>query len=170
MDHSQPKRFTKPRLYIFIGAAGVILGLAGVLVLHFVFPPALIPKEYVQKALFPLYMPTRWPAGFTVDATSYQMRDGALIFIARNDDGRTINVTEQAKPTDFDFAGFYSLRLNQARTLANVPYQSVWGGIIPDGKTTMLSTLTDSSWLIITSSSRFSETEYRQLVQSLRRQ
>jgi|GEM_PF-1443780 len=170
MDSPQPRHLSKPRWYALVGGVGVAVGLVGILILRLVFPPATIPKDYVQKALYPLYAPTHWPAGFVVDTASYQMRDGALIFTARNDDGHTINVAEQAKPTDFDFASFYQQRLSQAKTLTNVPHQSVWGGIVPDRKTTMLSVLTDSSWLIITSSSHFSETDYQQLVRSLRKQ
>lgn len=60
-----------------------------------------IPRTYAQHVSYPLFYPTRLPAGYMVDRNSFETRDkSVLIFSIKASDGRTIAVAQQAKPPD----------------------------------------------------------------------
>jgi len=106
-----------------------------------------IPRSLASKTLFPVYIPKSLPKGYFIANDSYQIKDGALIFAAHDQKGRTISITEQARPQNFDFTNFYQTNLQNAKSIPHAPYPSVIGVI--QGTNRLASVTATDTWMLI---------------------
>lgn len=63
-----------------------------------------IPGNYKSQLKFPAYYPRQLPSGYTVDESSFEVKDGSLLFNLRGEDGKNIPVSEQIPPKGFNVA------------------------------------------------------------------
>lgn len=127
-----------------------------------------IPRPIAEKVLFDLYVPAQLPKGYTVKDDSYIVKDRALIFYAAKEDGSRIIFSEQPRPKSFDFVGFYQQQLKNAKSIRGSQYASVTGKL--ENGYTLLSTLTDTTWLLITTQAAISEQDLGSITAHLQQQ
>ncbi|MDB5178285.1 MAG: hypothetical protein JWN01_228 [Patescibacteria group bacterium] len=168
-----PTRRRPPR-WAYISAGGLLLTLllagGGIAAWRSTHSLATVPANVAERTLFPIYRLTYVPAGFTLDQNSYAVQDGALIFQAITPAGENIAVTETALPPKFDFTSFYDKNFQDAKNLqSKTPYTAILGTLKSNGRRAV-SIETTTTWIIITSRHRFSESEAIQLAKGLRRQ
>jgi hypothetical protein len=156
----------------FLLTTGTLLAISGSIIAWTIWadPSIRVPQDYARKVLSPIYIPARLPVGYKIDPNSYLVREGALIMSARHENGRAIAISQQAKPVGFDFHDFYERQLTQAQTLPRTPHPSVYGTTTQDNKTTLLSIIADSTWIIVTSKTKLSEADLRLIATHLKRQ
>lgn len=127
-----------------------------------------VPASLAQQVLFPIYMPTSLPHGFTINPDSYQNSEGALLFYATNASADKIIFTEQIKPPDFNFADFYRKSLSNSRSVPGTPFTSIIG--TSEDKTALMSIQADPTWLLITSKASHASDYFEYIAKRLKRQ
>lgn len=89
------------KIWLFVLAGTIIIGtLAFVTIGRQLLTPS-FPKGLQQQAAFSLYYPTKLPAGYTINESTYSYESGVVQFTIGSDKGNIV-VTQQAKPTAFD--------------------------------------------------------------------
>lgn len=113
-------------------------------------PPVQIPLSLRQKISFQPHLPQVLPGNYQVDPQSFIVDQGALVYQIRDATGEVITFAEQSKPKAVDFfTTFYESQLKNPKILNRTPYSSTTGQA-HDGKSTVLSIVTDKTWLLIT--------------------
>jgi hypothetical protein len=114
-------------------------------------PAVSIPQAVIDTTLFPIYVPAQLPAGFALDEKTIASNDGVLVFQLK-DGTRTIAVSEQSMPANFDFTAFYEKQMKGARTIGGTPFHSVVGEmIVQEGQgAKFLSIRADATWVVVT--------------------
>ena len=156
---------------VCILAVGAAVGVGAAIFSHRKVGVASIPASVQTAVHFQLYAPTVLPGTFRISPTSYSLQENAsiVVFTATDETGSTINITEQAKPNDLNFANFYATQMQNTATLDDVPYSSVWGKS-PDGGRNMLSVVTDTTWILVSSTAPITEDNMKDIAKGLRPQ
>ena len=151
-------------LLVVVGgfAAGLLLGKRGGGVAS-----AKVPQHVAEQLLFPLYLPTQLPSGYSLPANSYSVDDSTLFFHFLTPNGDKILATEEAKPSGFDFTAFYQQQLQSVKNLQHVPFSSVMGKT--DQQELLLSIVTDKTWILIHGKTA-SEADLRAIAEHMKRQ
>jgi hypothetical protein len=150
---------------IAVGGLAVVLLTVALLERRSIAGQPMVPKTIAERILFPLYLPSQLPKGYSVPSVSFREQDGVLLFYASKGNDR-ISFSEQSKPQNFDFTAFHQKNITQAKSLQDVPYPSVLGEASNGNK--LLSVTTDTTWLLITSKTA-SEDELRLIAERLKR-
>ena len=129
---------------------------------------ARVPDVVSETVLFPIYMPAKLPAGYTIDPTSYNSSQGVLLFVASNQKNQKIIFTEQPKPQEFDIPAFYQKSLTDPRSVPRSTYPSIIGK--SDKDTWLLSVQADTTWIIVTTKIPKPEAALAVIARSLQRQ
>lgn len=163
-------RFGGRSRLILIGGILVLL-LAGAV--GFVFyqnrkPLIAIPAAITKEISFPIYIPKQLPDGFSVELSSFQhiSSEGVLLFQATDKAGDKLVFSEQPKPENFDFNDFNTKQLINSKSLPNVPYPTTIGKTI-DKQTTLISIVTDRTWIIATTQTELSNQQLLDVAASL---
>ena len=129
-----------------------------------------LPQEVVSKTLFPIYVPSQLPAGFTLDDKTIGNDGDVLVFQIKDESNRVIAITEQSIPANFNFTDFYEKQVKGARTLGGTPFHSVIGESItkegPGFK--MLSIRADNTWVMV-SGQNIGDSELEFIAKNLRK-
>lgn len=123
------------------------------------------PRHIVERINFSVYLPKKLPGNYYVESNSFTLKEGVLIFKAIDGTGGVITFTEQQKPKDFNFDDFYKQHLKEARTLSDTPYPSTYG---LNGKTKMVSIVTEDTWIIGNSSSSLHKDDMQHIAQNIK--
>ena len=151
--HSKGKGW-KWKIIIGITVTVLIVCVAGAILLVRSHSGVKPPRDILEKVGFPLYIPQRLPGTYKVDDKSYNF-DGdekVLVFRATDAADGAIAITEQGKPSNFNPDDFYKSQLKDAKTVNGVKYPAVIGKG-PVGDTTILSIITDKTWIMVTTTS-----------------
>ena len=172
MGEERRARPHKLRLPIIIGAglvllAGGVVG-GGFLAARWPAGSVKIPPSVAEQVLFPMYT-TGLPKNYRLLAGSFKTQEGTVSFGLRAKAGQTVTITEQAKPQEFDYTAFYQQQMAHPKNLQGGPYPSVLGSVAVNGTTSLLSIVTDKTWLLITSKNA-SEADLRFIAQHVHRQ
>lgn len=111
-------------------------------------PAPTFPVSIIEKATFPLYYPTGLPEGFTVDESSIDMSDKALIFTISYGDGSKLIISEQPRPVSLDIEKFHIERFVEPQTYFINDNRIVVGKLL---STITASIPKDTTWIIIKS-------------------
>ena len=117
-----------------------------------------LPAAVTQKVAFKPSV-TKLPDGFTIDAASAETEDGVLAYVAKNAAGESLVVSEQPKPTAKKIASFETENIQQSQSVSGARYPSMIGDAPVGGK--IVSITTDTTWLIISSTSAQAEANLR---------
>jgi len=152
----------QPQKWIIITGAillTALLSLSGILVWRHTHSRS-IPKSITQQLLFPVYRINYLPPGFTLDRSSFQIKDNVLIFQAINaKTGQNIAITESATPQKIDFPSFYQKSLSNVKNLqGQVPYPTVTGKLNTNQRTT-ISITPPSAWILMTTEANLDQAE-----------
>jgi len=101
----QTIRPRRAKLYslVSLGAAVLVVAIVavtGTVLRHPSSAASPIPMAYTSGLDFPLFYPTKLPAGYRVDKTSFQRKDGVLIFNIVAPNGKDLAVSEEASPSN----------------------------------------------------------------------
>jgi hypothetical protein len=164
----EPRRWHRKKIWAWGGvvAAGLVLGLA--IVGYEIATRPRVPEVVVEAVPFGLFVPTRLPAGFRLDAGSYHYvpREGTAVFQASTKADDHIVFTEQAKPEGVDVGKINEQQMIELKTLSDVPYPSMIGKT-PDHKTTLLSVVAGNTWIMVSTQAAVSNEDLRAIALGL---
>jgi hypothetical protein len=171
MDQAGDQR---PLIQINLSARNFLIGLGclacsvviAAITISLIKPHSPFPNKIRQEALFQLYYPSQLPDGYSIDASSYHVKDGAVIFGAVSASGSTIAFSEQAVPKEFDFSGFYQ-GLTHAKRVDSAQFSTVQGST-PD-RATVMSVVANSTWILLTSHQQMRDQDVKLVANHLRR-
>ena len=144
---TKSSKLGKPLLIGLAVLSVVVVFFGGLLIARLVSPRSPIPAAIKSQLGFTAHTPSKLPSGYHFVPESFQHQEKVLIYRVSNGQNDLI-FTEQAKPSGFDFLGFYKDQMSEAKTLSNTPYESVLGKAA-NGQTTILSIVTDKTWIIM---------------------
>lgn len=108
--------WTRP---LWLSVAGIVLVASVAIAVLLVRPgkAALIPQTIQTQVAFPLYQPGWLPAGYTIDAQSFDATSQVVTFSITNAqaNGKLV-VTEQPQPPQTNIDTFYTQQLTEVRT------------------------------------------------------
>lgn len=130
--------------------------------------PVRIPGEATEGVTFPIYIPQKLPDGYKLDEKSFKYvpSEGVFVFQATNKAGDNLVFSEQGKPTSLNLDDFTGRQLIDARKLPNLPFSATTGKTL-DKKNTLLSVVTDTTWLIMTTTSEVDNQELHDVAAGL---
>ncbi|HVS78942.1 MAG TPA: hypothetical protein VHD84_01475 [Candidatus Saccharimonadales bacterium] len=123
-----------------------------------------IPDKISSEVLFPLYYPASLPAGYSIDQNSFDLDNEVVVFGAKNSSGKTIAITEQPKPDNFDFDTFYSQHLSATKQVVTRSGNAVIGLM---NTNPVASLATDKTWVIVTFPANMPANNVEQTTESL---
>ncbi len=128
--------------YVRVGVVVVVLA-AGVLVVVLTSTSSPVPKSIVSAAQFPVLYPKTFPAGYGVDPATMSITSGVLVFVIQAPLKTNLNVSEQAKPGNFDFT----------QLTGDMQFQTTYGNAIlkVNGNQTTASLVASKTWVLINS-------------------
>lgn len=151
-----------------LGAVGFVLRKpVGSFVSDLLAPPSPFSAEVTEKAGFPLYYPTKLPAGYKIETDSVrQPEEGVVIYAITTDDGKRFNINLQKKPAGLNLDPLYNALTEIKET--DTKFGKVKTGTSGEGMQ-ITNILTDQSWIIINSSKdTLTQEDLVKLVNSLR--
>ncbi|HSW75105.1 MAG TPA: hypothetical protein VLG16_04535 [Candidatus Saccharimonadales bacterium] len=115
---------------------------------------------------FPLYYPTRLPAGYHLDTkTVGKPQDGVVVLTINGPKNQNIYMSQEIRPGTFDFGGYYNnfsdkkLIVTEAGTIAV--------GHIDNGYTSIGSLATSRTWVIVNTKASVDLNQLTVLLESL---
>lgn len=148
------RNFLKKQTFV-IGT--MIIGLASIGVCYWLLynrtPATADPfdTQLLASINFPLYYPTQLPAGYHVDSKSVsQPQPGVVVLILRGPKNQKIYISQEVRPTTFDFGGYYNNFTDRSLTVTDAGTIAV--GHTNDGYTSIGSLATNRTWIIANTS------------------
>lgn len=151
-------------------ALALIAGAAG---WRFLETKSPVPAGIRSAVTFPIYYPDakRLPAGYSLNASSFQkVQDGVVLYSINRDDGQRISMTEEESPGDKVIDDFNKnsiplhTSVNTALGQANIGAY----GQAPNSRTVVSLLVKNGPWLIITAPSNASQSDIKQIIESLK--
>lgn len=156
-------------MYALIGVAILLTILAIFLALKVSSVPAFtIPSHFTDSLQYQIYVPSKLPSGYKVNASSFMTAEGTLIFQAEDGSGSSIHFSQQQKPQNFDFDKFYLEQMEDAKRLEKAPHQS-YIGKSSSAHRNLLSVVVDDTWVLVSTNATFSEQDYINIAKGLKR-
>lgn len=167
MEEARPVR-RRTRYVIALG--GVLVVLAGIAALLW-WPnkspqkTGPIPPSIKAQVSFPVYYPEE-SSDWSIDPQSFQTDQGVLLYVIKSPAG-DINISQQAKPANFDFKKFHHQVLTGGTLIMTATGNGAIGNA--DGKLIGSLVAEDKTWIIATpSSDAVTQTQLTKLFNSLR--
>jgi hypothetical protein len=155
-------------LYILGGLIAVLLVLAAFLAYKtLALRGYKVPDSITKQTSYPIFVPKKLPHGYKVNEDSFAVGEGTLIFQARDSSGSSIAFTEQKRPANFDFEKFYQQQMKDSKRLDGTAYPSVMGKL-PNGEATLLSVVTNDTWIIASTSAPLGQQDLTDLAKGLK--
>jgi len=91
---------------------GIIAGLLVLLVISavwFIQRPPSLPANIKSEVPFKAFMPTKLPNNYHIQDSSYDYQSGVLTFRIEGLDGKSILISQQPEPGNFDIGGFHDI-------------------------------------------------------------
>lgn len=156
-------------LIVLVGILVIVAVLLGGKLL--LAPSTAVPAEVKNKITFPIYLPKKLPGHYKVKPDSFGVQENSvLVFQAADDTGANIIFTEQQKPNDFNFTGFYNEQFKDAAELDNVPFSSTWGKSQTLSDTKLLSIVTDKTWILASTTAPLDEAGLQRIAASMHKE
>lgn len=163
----------KQRSWSTIASLIVLVALLAMAVVLFIMNQNIskvtLPPDIKTKLTFPAYLPEKLPGSYRLQANSFSFQeDAVLLFKAVDSSGSNLLFSEQAKPKEMNFEDFYAKQMKEAKTLSGTPYASVWGRTA-DESSSILSIVTDETWILLTTKTPISEPDLQTIAKNLQR-
>lgn len=170
-EFAKPKRHRK-RLIITIVCSLVLIVLVciGVLLLIFKHDSATlqnpVPAKLFDSVDYTVYYPTNLPDGYKIDKQSFSSpQSGVIVFYLINSEGQKIYISQEARPTTFNFGGYYNNFKDKSETVTDNGTIAV--GKINNGSTEIASLATEKTWIIANTASKTPLNQLRDMLNSL---
>lgn len=163
---TKPKRRRWVLITLTITAL-IVLSAVGLLAVRFLAKPTIkVPDNITQNTRTSLYLPAKLPGNYHVDEDSFLIaEEGVVIFRATNGAGGQIAFSEQTTPKNVNFDDFYKEQVQEAKTLPNVPFPSIFG--TGKQRQRLVSIVANDTWIIATSQSPLQENDFSLIAQSV---
>lgn len=153
--------------FILISAAVLLVGAGGAGWKYTQTKAAVqIPASIVANSDFPLLYPNNLPAGYKIDAYSFNTSQDVVLYSADKNGADKIAFSVQKRPPTFDFNAFYKQGMGNASTFDSPLGQAALGTTNghPIG-----SLATDKSWILVSSiSSNVQSSDIRLILNNLK--
>lgn len=148
------------RLTLLTTVPLLILASAGTFYLFNSHKSSPIPKNIRQSARFTLYYPSPMPAGFSFDQSSLSFSNQVLIIAFKSSNGSQLTLSEQLKPSNFDFS-----QLKQG-----VKFPTVYGNAVisSTGNRVTGSLLAGNTWILFNTTGPLDTSQLQNLIGRLR--
>ncbi len=162
-----PRRRTGRRKALLYGGGlmlVLILAVGGTLLwLQKNRPTVDVPESVSTNLSYTIYLPRQLPGTYTIDPDSFTRIEGDGVAFRANDNTETpIVFTEQRRPKTVNFSEFYLQNLKNGKVLDNMPYATFTGKTF-DGKTNIVSIVTDDTWILATTAVPLTDEQIRKL-------
>ncbi len=156
--------------WVLAGGLVVVLAvLSSVIVVRVTKTPSSpFTNDILSSVQFPLYYPTKYPPGYTLDPASISSNGQAVLYQLKSSDSNalTIFVSIQARPSGMNFDDFYNKHLTQptSHVTSNGPVvvgtesRGVFGGLV-----------TDKDWVLVTSADETASSKVLSVLSNLRK-
>lgn len=116
----------------------------------FIWQPAIInpfSAKVMASVQFPLYYPTQLPAGYRISSKSVtEPQSGVVVFDAVGPNNTKIYISEESRPSSFDFGGYYKAFTDLHQLSGS--YGSIATGRINSGKVAVGSLTNNKVWIL----------------------
>lgn len=166
---------TKPKRKLMVAVAAIILIILAVLAAWRLMPAGNPTVNNVQSAAASsVYYPdpAKLPANYTFDNSSIQHGDRGLAIITINrGNGKSVTISQQAQPDSEVIDNFIKTYIPLHNALGTKLGQAQVGASSQASSLHTIASLTikNGPWLIITSPADISQTDLKQIIDSLRR-
>jgi hypothetical protein len=150
----------KRRSLLVLCCVAVLVIIVGVLAWRSNAANDLIPAAVRQTADFRLYQPGRLPAGFSLDKGSFRTASQVVTFSISYNDNRKIIISEQPKPSGFDFDLFYE-QFTDKKSIA-APVGKAVMGRYEDAD--LASVIADKTWILVRAPAGIESVQLEQLL------
>lgn len=111
-----------------------------------------VPANIVAQSDIPILYPSKLPAGYKINKTSFKVSNGNIIsYYATNKTSSRLVFTVQARPPNFDYEKFYSSSMTDVTKIATPLGE---GAVGTAGGRLLGSLATTKSWILITTSDK----------------
>jgi len=123
----------------------------------------LIPAQTRSAVSFPLYQPHTLPKGFHLDQDSFKASADVVTFTISYAQGKQLAITEQIRPAQFDFDGFYGQFSNRKAMTTGIG-KAVLGSF---NDSDLASIITDRTWILLRATSGIDQAQLEALVSGM---
>lgn len=140
--------------YVVMPILIVALGLGGFFlkqpIASLMAPPSPFSEQLIQNIGFPLYYPTKLPAGFKIELNSIEASHGVAVYVISDDSGKIINLSmqEQIESLSLDSA-VQSLKATKNSRKMITPVGEAVIGINEEEGRQFISVLTGKTWILM---------------------
>lgn len=169
-DTLQTRKKPKIKYLLIIVLVLIVLILAGIFLYLQKASANPFPADIRKGVSYRLIYPTRLPNGFHVDSESFSKSQGIISFkIVRGTSN--IFVTEQLKPTDFNFEDFHLKQIDGAHTVLALAGKAVVGTVQTNKRVlaSVISLVTPDNWVFVTTNDHIDSKTLDQLAESFNR-
>jgi hypothetical protein len=129
--------------------------------------PQELTKQNEEKKLTS-YVPGWLPGTYKIDQDSFSRQEGQVfVFSATDGERNRLFFSQQPIPKDFDFEKFYNTRVIEPIKLENAPFESVYAKDL-FGKIRILSIVTDTTWIMVTTTAPLDQIMAQKIAQEIR--
>jgi hypothetical protein len=172
---SVSKSNPKPRRgkYIAFGVGVICVAAIAIVVLILInrssSPSTLVnpvPAAILDSVSYTVYYPTNLPKGYKIDNKSFSSpQSGVIVFNLVNSKGQKIYISQEARPTTFNFGGYYNGFKDRSEVIVSDGTIAV--GKINNGATEIASLATNKTWIISNTSTEVPLNQLSDMLKSL---
>ena len=138
----QRGNFTKKIILVFSLVGITVFGAYMTILLLHSRPTIPVPRAISSQVDFPLYYPTKFPSGFSLDTNSFSQSNKVVTYTVSYEGNKKLIFNIEVRPTNFDFEGFQSNATKISSSIGDAYVGSL-------GKNTVISITTEKSWIFI---------------------
>jgi hypothetical protein len=129
--------------------------------------PKEITKQNEEKKLT-TYVPGWLPGTYKIDKDSFSRQEGQVFVFSATDENRNrLFFSQQPISKTYDFEKFYKTQVKDPIKLDNVPFESVYAKDL-FGKVRILSIVTDTTWIMMTTTAPLDQVMAQKIVQEIK--
>ena len=113
-------------------------------------PPSPFSQQLIENIGFPIYYPTKMPAGFKFEVKSIEAAEGVVMYVISDDNNKIISFSLQSQTEGMTTdSAINSLKANKDSRKLNTPVGEGAVGTNEEEKLTIANVLTGKTWVLI---------------------
>jgi hypothetical protein len=157
-------RLPGPKLMVLMLIAVCLVGVGAFMVVTRLNRHDPLPANIKCQANFPLYYPTKVPAGFRFDEAAYDPETHVVTYDYSTVDGNKVYFSLQPKPAHFNFNDFNKKQISGGSQVSTSIGTATVGVL---QKQTVSSLVTDKTWILIGAGGKINISQLTQISQSM---
>ena len=144
--------------YVFVPLFLIVFAVSGIYlrqpltskVASLMAPPSPFSQQLVENIGFPLYYPTKMPAGFKFETKSIEAAEGVVMYVISDDNNKIVSFSMQSQTEGMTTdSAINSLKANKDSRKLNTPVGEGSVGTNEEEKLTIANVLTGKTWVLI---------------------